>query len=521
MAKTEEFLSKIRELKGLKHAILCGITVAKREKKAEFALVTDLAYSEQEEETAQNICAQYVPKGFFATIKIAKRVPDEEMLKNKIFAYLYKTFPAAAAFITADDIEIEMLGSGAHFSFRIASGEQTLFSSGKILDEVSRYLSSVFCGAFYGDVKIVERALDESILDELPEEKEESFVQEIRRFDICDFKKIDGADTLPKSAVYIADMDAEEGTYAVCGTIIFIEEKEYVKHNDETGEDIQKSRFSISISDGSGNLRTTYFPKKATVEKVRELKAGDSVVLIGSNEEFRGNMSFKATKINFGNQPEGFVPVAKKSKPVPKFYHTVFPEKYVDYTQTGLFDKLCLPQDLTHNTFVVFDLETTGLNNQPTMGKMDKIIEIGAVKIVAGEIVEKFSSFVACNEKLPANIVELTGICDADLVGAPTIDKVIPDFYKFADGAYLVGHNVMFDYRFIKYYAEECGYSFEQKQIDTVALSQELLRGEVVNNKLNTVAAYFGLEFNHHRAYEDASTTAKIFIEFIKMKGKL
>ena len=521
MDKTEELLGKIRELKGLKHAILCGITVWKREKKAEFALVTDLAYSEKEEEAAQNICAQYVPKEFFATVKIAKRVPDEEMLKNKIFAYLYKTFPAAAAFITADDIEIEMLGSGAHFSFRIASGEQTLFSSGKILDEVSRYLSSVFCGAFYGDVKIIERALDESILDELPEEKEENFVQEIRRFDICDFKKIDGADTLPKSAVYIADMDAEEGTYAVCGTIIFIEEKEYVKHNDETGEDIQKSRFSISISDGSGNLRTTYFPKKATVEKVRELKAGDSVVLIGSNEEFRGNMSFKATKINFGNQPEGFVPVAKKSKPVPKFYHTVFPEKYVDYTQTGLFDKLCLPQDLTHNTFVVFDLETTGLNNQPTMGKMDKIIEIGAVKIVAGEIVEKFSSFVACNEKLPANIVELTGICDADLVGAPTIDKVIPDFYKFADGAYLVGHNVMFDYRFIKYYAEECGYSFEQKQIDTVALSQELLRGEVANNKLNTVAAYFGLEFNHHRAYEDASTTAKIFIEFIKMKGKL
>ena len=137
MDRTEEFLQKIRALDGLKHAILSAITVSKREKKAEFLLVTVLAYSAREEAEAQSICAEYVPNGFSVGVKIAKRVPDEEMLKNKIYAYLYKTFPAAAAFVTAQDIGVEMLTSGAHFSFRIASGEQTLFSSGKILDEVS------------------------------------------------------------------------------------------------------------------------------------------------------------------------------------------------------------------------------------------------------------------------------------------------------------------------------------------------------------------------------------------------
>ena len=160
----------------------------------------------------------------------------------------------------------------------------------------------------------------------------------------------------------------------------------------------------------------------------------------------------------------------------------------------------------------MFDLETTGLNNQPAMGKMDKIIEIGAVKIVNGEMTEKFSTFVACDERLSREIVELTGIHDSDLLGAPTIEQAIADFYKFTDGAYLVGHNVTFDYRFVQYYGEQNGYMFDKKQFDTLTLAQELLRGVLPNYKLNSVADYYGFTFNHHRAFEDACVTAKIFI---------
>ena len=152
---------------------------------------------------------------------------------------------------------------------------------------------------------------------------------------------------------------------------------------------------------------------------------------------------------------------------------------------------------------------------------MDKIIEIGAVKLIGGEIKEKFSTFVACDERLSPEIVKLTGINDEDLIGAPTIDKAIADFFKFTDGALLVGHNVMFDYRFVEYYGEQNRYMFDKKTYDTMTLAQELLRGEIANYKLNTIADYFGLSFNHHRAYEDACVTAKIFIEFIKRRGKL
>jgi DNA polymerase III epsilon subunit family exonuclease len=254
---------------------------------------------------------------------------------------------------------------------------------------------------------------------------------------------------------------------------------------------------------------------------VREIKIGDKIIITGANEEYNGSRSFKASKLNYGQPPEGFVPQARKGKPVPKFYHTVYPEEYVDYTQAGLFDDLSKPDDLKKNVFVVFDLETTGLNSQPSMGKMDRIIEIGAVKIIDGKLEEKFSSFVACPERLSKEIVELTGIHDYDLVGAPEIEKVIADFYKFTDGAYLVGHNVNFDFNFVRYYGEQNRYTFEHKKYDTLAFAQELLAGLIPNYKLNSVADYYGFTFNHHRAFDDALVTAKCFIEFMKKRGKL
>ena len=170
---------------------------------------------------------------------------------------------------------------------------------------------------------------------------------------------------------------------------------------------------------------------------------------------------------------------------------------------------------------VVFDIETTGLNSSPASGKVDRIIEIGAVKMQGGNMTEKFSSFIACPEKLPPNIVELTGIHDEDLVGAPDIEDVLADFYKFTDGCALVGHNVMFDYRFVKYYGEEYRYFFDAKTYDTMTIGQEVLRGEVSNFKLNTLADYYDIHFNHHRAFDDALTTAKIFQKLVKKRGGL
>lgn len=511
MNKAKEYLAEIRELDGLKNAVLSGISVDKKTMRAEFWLITDRAHTKEEEEKADEIARKYLPTAFSPALKIVKRTPDEEMLKERIYAFMKNRFPAASAFFTEEDIHIELLESGANFCFDVPSGEQGLFSSGRILDEVSEYLKTVYCGSFYGNVKIVEKEREEFV-EEPTFVEEENERRKTRFFPIENFKKIDGADELPRFAQYIADIEGADDKLVVCGAITHIQERESKKGN---------AYYTLSVNDGTGTLRASYFPKKAKQEKVSALKEGDWVVLIGANEEFNGHLSYSAKKINLGTPPENFVPEKRPSKPVPKFYKAVFPERYEDYTQAGFFDDLTMPSALKEREFVVFDLETTGLNNQPAMGKMDRIIEIGAVKLKEGKIVEKFSSFVACPDKLSQEIIALTGICDEDLVGAPEVGTVIADFYKFVDGACLVGHNVQFDYRFIRYYGEENGYSFENKEYDTIALAQDQLAGRIGNYKLNTVAGYYGFEFNHHRAFDDALVTAKIFIELVKAKGKL
>lgn len=98
-----------------------------------------------------------------------------------------------------------------------------------------------------------------------------------------------------------------------------------------------------------------------------------------------------------------------------------------------------------YDRYVVFDLETTGLNH-----RQDRIIEIGAVKVEHGRITERFSQLVDPQIPLQPEIVSLTGITNSDLAGKPTIDKVLPAFLSFAEDCLLVAHNATFDVSFIR-----------------------------------------------------------------------
>lgn len=168
---------------------------------------------------------------------------------------------------------------------------------------------------------------------------------------------------------------------------------------------------------------------------MRALKVGDWVVCTGANEMFNERLSFTARYINRGRAPQDFVPEKRPGKPVPAHYAIVAPEKLTDYSQLNLFEQSALPEDLVKNTFVVFDLETTGLVNVPAGGKMDAITEIGAVKIIGGEIREKFTTLVNPERKLDDEIVRITGITDDMLKDAPKIAEVIPDFINSATAA--------------------------------------------------------------------------------------
>ena len=162
--------------------------------------------------------------------------------------------------------------------------------------------------------------------------------------------------------------------------------------------------------------------------------------------------------------------------------------------------------------YVVFDIETTGFSPLS-----DRIIEIGAVKVVNGTITDKFSTFVNPDIPIPFRIEQLTSINDSMVLPAPKIDKVLPDFLKFCEGCALVAHNASFDVSFIAHNAEELGLPFDPTVLDTVTLARVLLP-QLNRYKLDTVAKAMNVSLeNHHRAVDDAGATAEIFVAFLKM----
>jgi DNA polymerase-3 subunit alpha (Gram-positive type) len=161
--------------------------------------------------------------------------------------------------------------------------------------------------------------------------------------------------------------------------------------------------------------------------------------------------------------------------------------------------------------FVVFDIETTGLN--PTK---DGITEIGAVKIEDGKIVDTFSTFVDPGMPIPEHITKLTGITDAMVAGAPGISQAVGDFLDFAGGLPVVAHNASFDTGFIRYRARQCGREMNNVIVDTLQLSRKLFP-ELNRHKLDIVAKHLGVSLkNHHRAVDDAHAAAEIFIKCIE-----
>ena len=162
--------------------------------------------------------------------------------------------------------------------------------------------------------------------------------------------------------------------------------------------------------------------------------------------------------------------------------------------------------------YVAFDLETTGLSS-----RSDRIIEIGAVILKNGEELDRFQTFVDPGRRLEPKIVELTGITDAMLRGAPKIEEVLPKFLEFCGGRVLVAHNSEFDTGFIRAECVRQGRPFTATSADTLILAQNLMP-HLNKFKLDVVSNALSLpDFNHHRAADDAMTCGLIFARFLRM----
>lgn len=150
------------------------------------------------------------------------------------------------------------------------------------------------------------------------------------------------------------------------------------------------------------------------------------------------------------------------------------------------------------DSYVALDLEMTGLRP-----KEDRIIEIGAVKVIDGEATDSFSTLINPHMELPERITQITGISRQELTGAPAIEDVLEPLSEFIGELPLLGHRILFDYSFLKRAMVNHKLPFEKSGIDTLALSRKYLP-ELPSKRLEDMCLYYGIPQQAHRAMEDA-----------------
>ena len=160
--------------------------------------------------------------------------------------------------------------------------------------------------------------------------------------------------------------------------------------------------------------------------------------------------------------------------------------------------------------FICIDLETTGLNP-----KRDRIIEIGAVKVRDGRIVETFQQLIDPKQQLEERVEMLTGISSKELEGKPTIREVLPALREFLEEDVLLGHRVLFDYSFLKRTFTNEKISFERKGIDTLKLARQFVT-DCESKKLESLCQYYDIKLQAHRALNDAQATVELYQKLVE-----
>lgn len=208
--------------------------------------------------------------------------------------------------------------------------------------------------------------------------------------------------------------------------------------------------------------------------------------------------------------------------PYSMFQDVLFPRKEAQNSDGG--DELSLRRIVSFsphaNLFlkdvplVVFDLETTGLDH-----RQDYIVEMGAQKIVGGQVVGEFETMVDPERDMPEDAQKVTGITPDMLVGQPKIQEILPKFFKFIEGSLLVAHNASFDMGFIRHHSSLLGIEFDWPSFCTLKLARELLP-DLKRKNLDTLAEHYGLSFeSRHRSIGDVKVTVSVLQELMNQEG--
>lgn len=515
--------------------------------------------SDAVKEDIVNTIVPLLPDEITFSVKYIKVHADEETVRVRLMQAITKYVGVAAQAIKPEDVLVRVDEYVIDVRIKAQKAYFSLLNAEDVRDNVVSYLNDNFVENVNYEIiekyiteeekrKISEKSLKtvenaglncnisvnddgtvkedgNHVFTDLIDPSQDTVVlyEQVRQIKATPVENLVGKAYMNVLPMYIGDIKDTLETATVCGKVAGLEKREYKNKNYglnlPTGGRFKKNTtdeklpmYSFFIDDTTGKLAVVYFAKDTNVNALDlSLREGADVVISGKLGERNGIRQILADKMWLADVDYSTIKTELPAKPVSKNYYLVHPEKYFEESQCGMDELMDGKKEvapyLKGKTFVVFDLETTGLD----IGRC-KIVQIGSYKIVDGKIVETFSTLVNPGCHIPEDTSAIHGLYDKDVENAPDFKEIVADFYKFSRGATLVGHNAFgFDYPILVRLAKECGYNFDNPVLDTRVIAKNQYRLPSYN--LQNLSKYFGIDLEcAHNADFDAIATAKLFL---------
>ena len=445
-------------------------------------------------------------------IKFRKSFLDESLILEEVINFFKNNKKGIFPYISPENLKSSFSGQDVEINILLNQDIVGLLEDFDLELQIKKHIESLFIANVR--VNIIEN--DETLPDEIDAEDiiPTSTKQKIRRYDIKIEKNLIGGEIAPKPE-YISDIKSPKDSVILAGFISNKVQKKYIaKKGKQKGK--EKILYSFTLRDNDASIECVHFCAKAHEKDMEALDELFMVACVGNVQVgLNGKLTYYVRKLALASPCKEVVEVETKEGGVFKHVKSVFPDKMPSNKQGNLFEEKVLYNDyIMNNKFVVFDIETTGLDPE-----FCEITELGAVKIENGEVTERFQSFAKPSHPIPEQVVALTGITDEMVANAPSPEDVVYDFYEWSRGCIISGYNIIgFDMKFIRKVAEKIGVKFDNELIDAfIVARQSGLR--LGNYKLGTVVKALGLTLvDAHRAYNDAHATALVLMELNKLK---
>lgn len=484
--------------------------------------ISDDKFTDEDKKVVEDFCRTQIPETFSLKIAFVKNRLNKEAIAKQVISFISSKYQTLTSQYDASLTQINFEGKKIVIDLYMSSPVIHYCENSGFKDKLAKFIYSQNCSDKVVVRINVSRTVD---AEKLLEDRENVKYVDIGEIDIIgDYHYYIGKD-IGRKPRYIDKYKKEMDGICVCGRV---DEVKRINIVDKESPDrrLKKILFKFTIDDTTGKMDCLYFAKLRKAKKHEDdhgtgfvtcldsLAEGDNVVIFGNyrHSDFSDKNELMVTKlalckINFDSMEKRREDIKKANKI--KIFQK--PQKYEVDINENLLDMIWHCDYILNNKFVVFDLETTGVDVDN-----DEIIEIGAVKLEYGKIVEYYDTLIDPNRPIPKGASEVNHIYDDDVKNSPYLEDVLGFFMDYIKGYKLIAHNGNgFDFKILRRDCQKYNLPFENELIDSLTEARKILKKERAHSLQALCRHYNIVNRNAHRAYEDSEATAKVFVKLM------